>query len=83
MYWRGGEKDGVGKAAAGAWLDEYAHVNGTKRGREAADSIKSLINGEVDWNGNPIEPDDEEDDDYYKKWRESFLRRYLHGKKHM
>ena len=53
---------GVGKAAAGAWLDEFASVNGTQEGRNAANTVKSVMNGEIDWDGNPIERDEEDDD---------------------
>ena len=53
---------GVGKAAANAFLDEFSSTS-KKLGKSDGphmDELKSFVNGEVDWNGNPIEDDDDE-----------------------
>lgn len=52
----------VGKAAADNFLDDYARSSrklGKEEGVTAANNLKRFVDGEVDWNGNPIDRDDD------------------------
>lgn len=51
----------VGKAAANSFLDEYASASrkmDKSEGAAAANDLKGFVNGELDWEGNPIDDDE-------------------------